>query len=94
MNCIIGVHIVSGENYQKRLETANGMYELRESKVDNLKIDRTQMMNLVHKLEKRYHVGDHTKLSDGRNSTIKFDDATIPNDDPDFIRLQKVVHAN
>lgn len=58
------------------------------------KIDRKKMYELIHLLEKRYHVGDHTKLSDGRNSTIKFDDATIPNDDPDFIRLQQVVHAN
>lgn len=58
------------------------------------KIDRKLMYELIHLLEKRYHVGDYTKLSDGRNSTIKFDDKAIPNDDPDFIRLQKVVHAN
>lgn len=89
----IGVHIVGGENYQKRLETANGMYELRESKVDNLKVDRTKMMDLVHKLEHRYHIGEFTKDQYGRGYTIRFDDATIPNDDPDYIELQQVVHA-
>ena len=58
------------------------------------KIDRKLMYELIHLFEKRYHVGDHVYIDGVRSYTIRFDDKAIPNDDPDFIRLQKVVHAN
>ena len=58
------------------------------------KIDRKLMYELIHLLEKRYHVGDHVYIDGVRSYTIRFDDRAIPNDDPDFIRLQQVVHAN
>ena len=38
--------------------------------------------------------GGHGYIDGVRSYTIRFDDKAIPNDDPDFIRLQQVVHAN
>ena len=58
------------------------------------KIDSKLMYELIHLLEKRYHVGDYVDIDGVRGYTIRFDDRTIPNDDPDFIRLQQVVHVN
>lgn len=56
------------------------------------KIDRKRMYELIHRIEKRYHIGDFAENSYRRGYTIKFDDANIPDDDPDYIELQKVVH--
>lgn len=55
-------------------------------KVKENKIDRQKMMRLVHELEKKYHVDDYV---DGRQ--IKFNDETIPDDDPKMMELHKIV---
>lgn len=45
------------------------------------KIDRKLMYELIHLLEKRYHVGDHVEIDGIRSYIIRFDDKAIPNDD-------------
>ncbi len=60
--------------------------EYAQKKENNTKIDRQEMMRLIHELEKKYHVGDYVN-----DRQIKFNDETIPNEEPMMIELHKVV---
>lgn len=60
--------------------------ECVSQKENNIKIDRQKMMSLIHELEKKYYVGDYVD-----NRQIKFNDETIPNEDPMMIELHKIV---
>lgn len=65
-----------------------GRYKNDMYLANKTKIDTKRMMDLIHQLERKYHVGDYV---DGRE--IKFGDRDIPEDDTQLIELRRVVGA-